>query len=93
MGTRRFEMQKMSCNKIVVCLVFVVVSVACGFMLYDKIHLPVWVIALICILVIISVYIKSAIVFVREKRFVRLVFLTIFAFLLCLLLLMQSCHL
>ena len=52
-------------------------------MLYfsDKIDFSVLGCVCICIWVIVSVYIKN--VFAREKKFLRLIFLSIFVFLLC----------
>lgn len=51
--------------------------------LSDKIDLSVLGCVCICILVIVLVYIKNAIAFVRERKFLRLIFLSILVLGLC----------
>lgn len=54
-------------------------------------ELSVWSVVFVCIMVVVLVYIKNAFAFVRERKFLRLTFLSILVLLLCSLFVIM-CH-
>lgn len=91
----------MKYKKIIVCLLLFSILVVYSLVLSDykqmlffsdNMNLPVWSVALVCTLTIVLIYIKNAVNFVRDKKYFKLIFLSVSIFLLCLLFLIMCCN-
>lgn len=61
-------------------------------LLWNNIYLPVWSVTMLSLCIIVTVYVKNMVVFMREKKHLRLIFLSILMFVLCTALLIMCCN-